>query len=129
MKRFALIIFFTVYFIGGFAQTSEKEAITKAIRTGDSKKVASYFLPSVDLTVVSVEDVYSRDQAEMIVQRFFERNSPSEFNLKHEGKSKLDDYYYIGSLKTDKGNYRLTFFLKKGDQDFRIKQFRIESED
>lgn len=128
MKRFVLIFFFIGFFLGGFAQTAEKEAITKAVRTGDSKNIAAYFLPSVDLTVVSVEDVYSRDQAEMIVQRFFEGNSPAEFNLKHEGKSKLDDFYYIGSLKTEEGVYRLTFFLKKGDDGFRIKQFRIESE-
>jgi hypothetical protein len=108
------------------AQEAEKSAIVDAIRSADSKEIASYFLPSVDLTVESVEDVYSRDQAEMIVRHFFEDHPPTSFQLKHEGKSKLDDYYCIGSLMTKSGKYRLTFFLKKGEEGFRIKQFSIE---
>lgn len=108
-------------------QTAEKNAISEAIKSGDPQKVAFYFMPSVDLTVESAEDVYSKDQAEMIIRRFFEDHVPKGFSLKHEGKSKLDDYYYIGTLNTEKGDYRLTFFLKNTDENFRIKQMRIES--
>jgi len=108
-------------------QTVEKDAISMAIKSGDPQKIAVYFMPSVDLTVESAEDVYSKDQAEMIIRRFFEDHIPKGFALKHEGKSKLDDYYYIGTLNTEKGDYRLTFFLKKSEDKFRIKQMRIEN--
>jgi len=108
-------------------QGAEKDAISVAIKSGDPQKIAFYFMPSVDLTVESAEDVYSKDQAEMIIRRFFEDHVPKDFVLKHEGKSKLEDHYYIGTLATEKGDYRLTFFLKKSDNGFRIKQMRIEN--
>lgn len=126
MKKYFIGFLCSVSVLLVSAQTAEKEIITEAIGEGDSKKIASYFLPSIDLTVESTEDVYSRDQAEMIVNHFFQDHPPTGFSLKHEGKSKLDDYYYIGTLNAEDGTYRLTFFLKKGDAGFRIKQFRIE---
>ncbi len=127
MKK--LFLFFSLFFIVciAFGQSVEKDAISMAIKSGDSQKVALYFMPSVDLTVESAENVYSKDQAEMIIRRFFEDHVPKSFVLKHEGKSKLDDYYYIGTLSTEKGEYRLTYFLKKSDDKFRIKQMRIEN--
>ncbi len=108
-------------------QEAEKDAISEAIKSGDPQKIAVYFMPSVDLTVESTEGVYSKDQAEMIIRRFFEDHISKGFALKHQGKSKLDDYYYIGTLTTQKGEYRLTFFLKKSEERFRIKQMRIEN--
>jgi len=127
MKK--LFLFFSIVLLSCVAvgQTVEKDAISLAIKSGDSKKVALYFMPSVDLTVETSEDVYSKDQAEMIIRRFFEDHVPKSFALQHEGKSKLDDYYYIGTLKTEEGNFRLTFFLKKSEDKFRIKQMRIEN--
>jgi len=126
MKKYFITFIISLGVVAMTAQDAEKKAITEAVGAGDSKKIASFFLSSIDLTVESTEDVYSRDQAEMIVRHFFEDHPPTGFTLKHEGKSKLDDYYYIGSLSTKEGSYRLTFFLKKGETGFRIKQFRIE---
>lgn len=127
MKKLVLFLFIVLSAALVTAQSAEKDAISDAIKSGNSQKIAFYFMPSVDLTVESAEDVYSKDQAEMIVRRFFEDHIPKGFALKHEGKSKLDDYYYIGTLATEKGDYRLTFFLKKNDGAFRIKQMRIEN--
>jgi len=126
MKK--LFIFgFVFCFCGGlFAQDSTKEAIDSALQKGNSVEIASHFLPSVDLTVENSENVYSKDQAEMILKKFFEDHKPKSFTLKHEGKSKIDDFYYIGSLVTENGNYRLTYFLKKSGDNFMIKQMRIE---
>lgn len=128
MKRVYVFViaFFTVLL--AFGQSSEKESIEAAIRQGNAKALGAYFASSVDLTVLQTEDVYSKDQAEVILTRFFNENAPGSFEIRHEGKSKLDDYYYIGELSTTSSTYRLTFFLKKNDSKFRIKQLRIESE-
>ena len=127
MKKFVVlfILMFSVVLVQ--AQTVEKEGISKAILAGDAAALGKYFTSSVDITLKNVEDVYSRDQAEVILKRFFSENKPASFVIKHEGKSKREDFYYIGELTTDKGNYRLSFFLKKEEAGFRIKQLRIES--
>lgn len=109
-----------------FGQAKEKEGIAKAIQAGDSKEIGTYFSDSVDLTLNDVEDVYSKDQAIVILNDFFSTNMPSSFSIKHEGKSKLQDHFYIGDLVAEKNSYRLTFFLKKEGESFKLKQLRIE---
>lgn len=126
MKTIIINLFFAFLSVMAFSQSETKNEIATAIKEGNSIQLAEFFMPSVDLTVGSAEDVYSRDQAEMIIKRFFEDHQTIDFRLKHEGKSKLDDFYYIGTLKTDSGDFRLTYFLKKGENHFMIKQFRIE---
>jgi hypothetical protein len=127
MKKLFLFLSIVMTMTAAMGQEVEKDAISEAIKSGDPQKIAVYFMPSVDLTVETAEGVYSKDQAEMIIRRFFEDHIPKGFALKHQGKSKLDDYYYIGTLTTQKGEYRLTFFLKKSEESFRIKQMRIEN--
>lgn len=129
MKKFFLLFIVSALAIGSYGQTAEKQNISKAIQNGNAKLLGGYFTKTVDLTVKDIEDVYSKDQAEVILTRFFNENKPKSYSVKHEGKSKLDDYYYIGDLVTDTGTYRLTFFLKKEGEIFRVKQLKIESED
>ncbi|MEM9053675.1 MAG: DUF4783 domain-containing protein [Bacteroidota bacterium] len=126
MKTIIASLVFAFASVIAIAQSETKNEIATAIKEGNSIQLAEHFMPSVDLTVGSAEDVYSKDQAEMILKRFFEDHEAVDFKLKHEGKSKLDDFYYIGTLKTNKGEFRLTYFLKKSEDIFMIKQFRIE---
>ncbi len=125
MKR-ALAILLLAVPVWLFGQTAEKDGITKAIGQGSSTQVAKYFASTVDLMMLETEDVYSSKQAEVILTNFFSENKPTSFELKHEGKSKVDDYYYIGVLTSGSKTYRITFFLKKGGESFQIKQLRIE---
>lgn len=107
-------------------QTQEKDGISAAIQNGSAQALSGYFTESIDLTLLDIEDVYSQKQAEVILSKFFAENKPKTFKLKHEGMSKVEDYYYIGTLETSTGNYRVTFFLKKEAEAFNVKQLRIE---
>jgi hypothetical protein len=126
MKNFfyGVVLLFAFSSVG--AQVAERDAVASALSSGNSNKLSEYFAKTLDLTLIDSEEVYSKEQAKVILTRFFSENRPSEFNLKHEGQSKLQDHYFIGDLVTDKGVYRITYFLKKENSDFRIKQLRIE---
>ncbi len=112
-----------------FCQTEEKEGISAAIQSGSAQALSGYFSKSLDLTLLDIEDVYSQEQAQVILNKFFIDHKPAVFNLKHEGKSKVEDFYYIGILETNSGNFRVTFFLKKEASEFNIKQLRIEEDE
>lgn len=130
MKKIALLIsFFLVVAltIKSTAQETEKTGIATAIEEGKARDLGVFLAESVDLTMMDQEDVYSQNQAQVIISRFFSENKPESFEIKHEGKSKLKDFYYIGELKTANGDYRVTFFLKKQDNGFKVKQLRIEN--
>ncbi len=126
LKLSLLLILGLFIFKNAHTQASEKNAIAEAIQKGNAKSVGAYFAKSVDLTLDDLEDIYSKDQAIVILENFFSENPPKSFSLKHEGKSKLEDHFYIGDLKTEGQDYRLTFFLKKEDDAFKLKQLRIE---
>jgi hypothetical protein len=126
MKYYSVFFLIIALPLAVMSQSAEQNVIVKAIQSGNAKTISSYFTQSVDLTVKDSEGVFSKEQADVILSRFFNDNTPTSFSVKHEGKSKLNDYYYIGDLKTENGTYRLTFFLKKDDGQFKIKQLRVE---
>ena len=122
---FVFLAFFCSHLIAG-AQTDITPVVITLIQGGKSAELSNYFIPNIDLTVLDNDDVYSKQQAAQILKKFFEMHVPKKFTIEHEGKSKLDDSYRIGKLTTEKGDFRVTFFLKKiGDKNL-IKQLRIE---
>lgn len=128
MTRFTLFLSCIMAFATGVAQDADRDLIAEAIRTSNARALSSHFTKTVDLTVGKVEEVYSKEQAEVILTRFFNEHISKDFTIKHEGRSKLDDHFYIGDLQTSNGDYRVTFFLKKETPGFKIRQLRLESD-
>lgn len=130
MKRFLMILaLIPALSIGLFAQNQAADDIANLLKTGNASGLSAYFMNNVDLTILNNDDVYSKNQATQMTKRFFDENAPKSFTIKHEGKSKLDDHYRIGTLATSNGEFRVTYFLKNNDGTYLIKQLRIESND
>ena len=103
--------------------------VANALRSGDYRQLASYFGSSVDLTVSSQEDVYSKAQAELIVKDFFSKNPPKSFTLLHKGSSREGTVYGIGKMQSTNGKvYRTSFFLKMASGKYLIQELRFETE-
>ena len=124
-----IVVLFTTLLLsfGIQAQDAVKDKVVQAMETGNSKELATHFIPNIALTVKETADVYSKAQAEQIVRKFFNDNPPVDLVIEHTGVSKVGDKYYIGILRTTTGYFRVTFFLKKTDVDFQVKQLRIET--
>ncbi|MBL7892364.1 MAG: DUF4783 domain-containing protein [Bacteroidia bacterium] len=101
--------------------------IANAIKSGNSKTLASWFTDNVDLKVLDQEDVYSKAQAELIVKDFFTKHPVKTFSIAHKS-SKNGSQFAIGTLETTNGKYRVYFLLKKSAEKLQIQQFRIEPE-
>lgn len=127
MKRF--LFSFILLFVAStavFAQNETADEIAALLKAGNSSALSNYFMSNVDLAILDTDDVYSKTQATQITKRFFDEHPPSAFSIKHQGKSKLDDHYRIGTLTTAKGDFRVTYFLKSHEGKYLIKQLRIE---
>jgi hypothetical protein len=59
---------------------------------------------------------------------FFAKNTPKNFNVKHDGVSQDGSKYSIGSLETNTGTYRTYYYLKNNNGSFLIKELRIEKD-
>lgn len=89
------------------------DEIAGALKSGEAKSVAKFFGNSIDLTISSQEDVYSKVQAERILSDFFAQNEPKSFQINHRGQSKEGALYAIGSFITKTGvTYRTYFYIK-----------------
>ena len=127
MKRLLLLVLLSMPTAWALAQDAEKDRVIDAMRMGDARELASLFIASIDLTVKEASDVYSKAQAEQILRKFFNENPPVDMVIEHSGVSKSGDKSFIGILRTRTGYFRTTFFLKKGEAGFQVKQLRIEN--
>lgn len=122
-----LILVMLIVNLALVGQEKEAELIADNFEKGDVSAISNYFPTSLDMTIVETEDVFSKAQATQILSQFFKMNEPSSFKIQHKGASQGGDYYQIGTLKTNKGEFRVTFFLKKDDDKVYIKRLKIES--
>lgn len=130
MKRFLFLLTILISLaFSASGQTDTADRIAQLLQSGDANGLSGHFMNNVDLTILQTDDVYSKTQATQITKRFFDDHAPNGFSLKHEGKSKLDDHYRIGTLTTSNGEFRVTYFLKNHEGKYLIKQLRIESND
>ncbi|MBQ2352643.1 MAG: DUF4783 domain-containing protein, partial [Bacteroidales bacterium] len=85
MKSIRLIITALAMLITSLAFSAIPPKVFDAMRVGNSTELSKYFNNSVEVAILETESVYSRQQAEQVVKNFFEKNSPKNFTLLHQG--------------------------------------------
>jgi len=127
MRTNIRILIISLYFVtfASIASAAVPDAIILAFKTGNSKELGKYLNVNVELAIVENEDVYSKTQAELLLKDFFVKHAPTNFIIIHEG-GKEGSRYAIGTLTTNKGDFRVYFLLKIQDGNSVIHQLRIE---
>lgn len=108
-------------------QAKIPEGISMAIKAGNSSELSKYMNSTIELLLLDKEDFYKKNVAETILRDFFAEYQTKDFTIRHQG-AKNDAQYAIGNLKTEKGDFRVYFLLKKVEQELLIYQIRIESD-
>ena len=108
-------------------QAKIPEGISIAIKAGNAAELSKYMNSTIELLLLDKEDFYKKPVAETILKDFFTEYQTRDFTIRHQG-AKNDAQYAIGNLKTEKGDFRVYFLLKKVDQELLIHQIRIESD-
>ena len=125
--RTALFLF--IFSIASFSFTIDViDDIAVAIRSGNPKNISKFFIDNIDLKVIEQEDVYSKQQAEMILKDFFNKHAVKSYTVAHKSQPKAGSQYVIGTLETANGKFRTYFLIKTTGTQTLIQQFRIETE-
>lgn len=111
----------------GQEQPNIPAGISIAIKAGNASELAKYMNSTIELLLLDKEDFYKKNVAETILKDFFNEYQTKDFTIRHQG-AKNDAQYAIGNLKTEKGDFRVYFLLKKVDQELLIHQIRIEAD-
>jgi len=130
MKIFSIIKISVLFllFASLVAFVGEPDDINKALKSGDYELLKNKMNQTVELVILEKENVYSKTQAEQILKQFFSVHKPISYTLIHNGGSQ-NSQYYIGTLKTEKENYRVYYLLKTRENKTLIYQLRIESDE
>lgn len=126
-KYIAVVLFLVSRITFGQEQSGIPGEIAMAIKAGNSTELAQYMNPTIELLLLDKEDFYKKNVAEEILKDFFSNYHTKDFTIRHQG-AKNDAHYAIGNLKTEKGDFRVYFLLKKVDGELLIHQIRIESD-
>lgn len=122
-----ILIAFNCMIANGQEQTNIPAGISIAIKAGNASELAKYMNSTIELLLLDKEDFYKKNVAETILKDFFNEYHTKDFTIRHQG-AKNDAQYAIGNLKTEKGDFRVYFLLKKVDQELLIHQIRIEAD-
>jgi hypothetical protein len=103
------------------------QAMIDALKSGNTSQLSKFFNTSIELAIPDQEDIYSSQQAELIMKDFFTKHVPTNFVILHNG-GKEGSQYAIGNLSTSTGNFRVTLLIKQRDNKPYIHQLRFEEE-
>ena len=103
------------------------QGMVDALKSGNSVELSNFFNTSIELAIPGQTDIYSSQQAELIVKNFFAKHVPSNFVILHKG-GKEGSQYAIGNLTTSTGNFRVTLLIKQRENKPYIHQLRFEEE-
>ena len=105
------------------------DEISAGIKTGDVKMLSRNFNSSIDLTIGTVENTYSKAQAEQLLRDFFAANKPTGFTIIHQGLSKEGAKYAIGTLTTAQGkSFRVYLYVKQLGNSYQVNELRFMQE-
>lgn len=128
-KRIIPVIILSLFFNALNAQEQAKipAGISIALKAGNASELSKYFNSTIELQLIDKEDFYKKVMAEAILKDFFASHPTKDFSVKHQG-AKGDAQYAIGTLQTERGEFRVYFLLKKVDTELLIYLMRIEIE-
>jgi len=124
MKQPYLSILFVLFLLPFVAVADPIDKVAGLIKQANTHGLAEMFAPNIEITILTDENVYSKAQAEQVLDRFFMQNKPKSVQILHRVNSNQNYRFGVLILTTDKGTYRVAFTLK----DDALIALRIETE-
>ncbi len=102
------------------------DAIAGYLKTSDSRNIAGYFAPIIEMNILMEEDEYSKAQAELILRDFLSKNKPVSVKVIHRLSSNPNFRFAVLSFHSDKNKFRLSISMAKDGELFYIKVISLE---
>jgi hypothetical protein len=100
--------------------------VVAALKKGNVTELSHYFDNMIEISLPSNANSYSKSQAVVILKEFFSNHEVKSFSLIHKGSSGEGSTFGIGSLVTNTGTYRTTFFFRQKGDGVVLQELRFE---
>jgi hypothetical protein len=126
--RLIFLPLLVILYIVPVSITDPIDNVASLLRQGDAHELAKLFAPSVEIGILEEENIYSKVQAELILDKFFSQNKPSAIKMLHNVNSNPNYRFAVLILSTDKGTFRVSYTMKQADGNLAVISLRIETE-
>ncbi len=124
---FNTFLFFLILTIPVNSQKADSfDSIAGYLKASDSRKIAGYFAPLIEMNILMDENEYSKAQAELILRDFLSKNKPVSIKVIHRLSSSPNFRFAVLSLQSEKNKFRVSISMSKDGELFFIKVIRIE---
>jgi hypothetical protein len=104
------------------------DRVAELIGKGNVIELTKLFAPDIELAITDDGNTYSKTQAGLVLERFFDQNKPISYKTLHKVNSSANFRFGVLIITTDKGIYRAAFTLKGADASAQLIELRIENE-
>ena len=131
MKKIILSITFTLLFFAANAQSSKSpmEDMVNALRSGRVVDMVKYFDNFVPITINNNQQIYSHNQAQVVLQDFFDKHSARDFAIMDNGSPDNTSKFLIGAFTEPSGvKYSVYILMKTKMGDYMLQEMRLNKE-
>jgi hypothetical protein len=128
MKHHYLSLFIIFCFIPVVSFADPIDKVADLIRQGNIHELSKLFAANVEIAIMGNENVYSKDQTELILDKFFNQNKPKSVKMLHKVNSNPNYSFGVLITTTDKGTFRIAYTMKETDGALLLIELRIETE-
>jgi len=101
--------------------------IENAISIGNAKMMQDYLSTSIELETPTSKGIYSKGQAQLILDKFFQKYPPEGFTISQKGNSSGGARFAVGNYNsTRERSFRVTIFIKKLGSEYLIQEIKFE---
>jgi len=126
MKNFILsIVFLLASTMSSIGEDLIGE-ISSQFGQGNAKQISRYFSSTVNLSILDDSNVYSKVQAEIILDTFFKMNQPTSSKIIHRLDNNPNYQHAVIELKTTKGDFRVSYSMRINNRITQLGEIRIE---
>ena len=105
------------------------EDMVNAIRTDRVVDMVKYFDNFVPITINNNQQIYSHNQAQVVLQDFFDKNSARDFVIMDNGSPDNTSKFLIGSFTEPNGTkYSVYILMKTKTGDYMLQELRLNKE-
>jgi hypothetical protein len=128
MRLFTLLLFLIP--LGNFAApvSGPIDDAAELIKNGNVHELAKKFASSIELTILNEENIYSANQAELVLGSFFKNNPVKAVKILHRVNSNPNLRYAILLLTTANAEYRASVSMKLTNGVFLVNEIKIEND-
>lgn len=124
----AAVVFISTLFTAQAQTPDIIDDVFALLKTSDTKEISKHFASTVELTILTEEDVYSKVQAELILKNFLDKHQPEAVKIIHRLNSNPNYRFGVALLSTSNGSFRTSFSMKNTAGRFQITEMRIEQD-